>query len=85
MIEIFYSLTGDRQSGRWWGVAGGVLSVIAGVIALVYPITSAVTLAWILGIFLIVYGVVMIGRVFVRPESRSAAGRTSGEPTLAAG
>lgn len=85
VIEIFYSLTGDRQSSRWWGVGGGVLSVIAGIIVLTYPITSAVTLAWILGVFLIVYGAAMIGRVFVRPESRSAAGQVTGKATPATG
>ncbi|MGQ0775543.1 MAG: HdeD family acid-resistance protein [Pseudonocardiales bacterium] len=85
VIEIFHSLAGDRQSGRWWGVVGGVLSVIVGIIVLTYPITSAVTLAWILGIFLIVYGAVMVGRVFVGSESRSTAGQVSGNAAPATG
>lgn len=66
-------------------MVGGALSVIVGIIVLTYPIASVVTLAWILGIFLIVYGVVMIGRVLVRSESRSAAGQVSNQATPATG
>jgi uncharacterized membrane protein HdeD (DUF308 family) len=42
----------------------GVLSVIAGILVIMWPGLSLVTLAFVLGFWLIVYGVMEIGLAF---------------------
>ncbi|MFV0427719.1 MAG: HdeD family acid-resistance protein [Beutenbergiaceae bacterium] len=49
-------------------VAAGVLGVIAGIIALVNPIGSAVVLAWVLGIWLVARGVLFIISAFTTED-----------------
>ena len=68
VIGIFFLIQGvmtfigafARKAGRNWGIASGILGIIAGLIVLTYPISSAVTLALIAGIWLIILGVMQI-------------------------
>lgn len=62
VIEIFHGFTGEAGSGRGWHIAGGLLSVIAGIIVLAYPAASLATLAWVMGVLLVFYGAIAIGR-----------------------
>lgn len=48
--------SGTNQRGRSPGKAGGVFAMLVGVLILLFPGTSLVVLAWILGIWLIVFG-----------------------------
>jgi len=51
----------DRQfPGRGWTIFFGVISMIAGIIVLAYPFHSIVTLALVVGIWLIILGVMEI-------------------------
>jgi uncharacterized membrane protein HdeD (DUF308 family) len=50
----------------------GVLSILAGIVVLAYPGISLVTLALVLGVWLIIYGVMEIALAF---RVRSAVGR----------
>ena len=68
VIGVFFLIQGvmtfigafARKAGRNWGIASGILGIIAGLIVLTYPISSAVTLALIAGIWLIILGVMQI-------------------------
>jgi uncharacterized membrane protein HdeD (DUF308 family) len=68
VIGIFFLIQGvmtfigafARKRGRNWGIASGLLGIIAGIIVLTYPISSAVTLALIAGIWLIILGVMQV-------------------------
>ena len=68
VIGIFFLIQGvmtfigafARKAGRNWGIVSGILGIIAGLIVLTYPISSAVTLALIAGIWLIILGVMQI-------------------------
>lgn len=81
IVEIVHGFTGEHGSGRGWQIAGGLLSVIAGVIVLVYPGASLVTLAWVMGLLLVFYGAIAIGRAIFAGRSATgtapAAGRAS--------
>jgi uncharacterized membrane protein HdeD (DUF308 family) len=44
--------------GRGWAIFFGVISVIAGVVVLAYPFDSIVTLALVVGVWLVILGVV---------------------------
>ncbi|MDT5201551.1 MAG: hypothetical protein QOH34_3073, partial [Mycobacterium sp.] len=50
---------GDRGfPGRGWAIFFGVISIIAGVVVLAYPFDSIVTLALVVGVWLVILGVV---------------------------
>jgi uncharacterized membrane protein HdeD (DUF308 family) len=50
----------ERKEGRNWRLFSGILGIIAGVIILAYPISSAVTLAFIGGIWLVILGITQV-------------------------
>ena len=48
------------KQGRNWGIAMGILGILAGIVILTYPISSAVILAQIGGIWLVILGIMQI-------------------------
>jgi uncharacterized membrane protein HdeD (DUF308 family) len=50
----------SQKQGRNWRIFSGILGVIAGIIILTYPISSAVTLAFIGGIWLVILGITQV-------------------------
>ena len=80
VIGIFFLIQGvmtfvgafARKEGRNWGILSGLLGIIAGLIVLIYPISSAVTLALIGGIWLIILGIIQVVAGF---QLRSARNR----------
>jgi uncharacterized membrane protein HdeD (DUF308 family) len=72
-IELFTSLSHREMPNRGWTAAMGVLSVLAGIIVLIYPGPSLLTLSVVLGIWLLVYGLMEIMAAFrLRGLSHSA-------------
>jgi uncharacterized membrane protein HdeD (DUF308 family) len=63
-IELFTALSRRDMPERGWTVAMGVLSILAGIVVLVYPAPSLLTLSIVLGIWLLVYGVMEIAAAF---------------------
>ena len=51
------AISEPRVPGRGWAIFFGVISLIAGVVVLAYPFDSIVTLALVVGIWLIILGV----------------------------
>ena len=58
-VMTFVAAFATKQ-GRNWRILSGLLGIIAGVIILTYPISSAVTLALIGGIWLVVLGITQV-------------------------
>jgi uncharacterized membrane protein HdeD (DUF308 family) len=48
------------NSGWVWGIIGGALSILFGILVLIWPGTGLVTIIWIIGIWAIVWGVTLI-------------------------
>ncbi len=71
-VEIFNALAHRDYPNRGWTGFMGVLSILAGIVVLAYPGISLVTLALVLGVWLIIYGVMEIAAAF---RVRSAVGR----------
>ena len=49
---------------EWSLVVGGALSVILGIIVFFIPVTAILTFVWLLGVFAIIYGIVLLVRAF---------------------
>lgn len=49
----------DHQEGRGWNIFGGIVSLLLGIIILVTP-GDIVVLAWVMGIFLVISGIMAV-------------------------
>jgi uncharacterized membrane protein HdeD (DUF308 family) len=74
--EVAVAFSGRTVPGRGWYVVLGILSVIGGVVALAWPFDSIVVLAFVTGVWLIVFGVVRIVQSFGIRKDATAAGKT---------
>ena len=74
-IEIFTALSHRRTPERGWTVGMGVLSVVAGIIVLVFPGLTLVGLAVILGVWLAVFGMMEIVAAFRLRQVRGTVPR----------
>jgi uncharacterized membrane protein HdeD (DUF308 family) len=63
-VETFAALSHRGMRGRGWTIFMGLLSILAGVVVLVYPAISLATLAVVLGFWLLVYGAMEIVLAF---------------------
>ncbi|MGW5572716.1 HdeD family acid-resistance protein [Nocardia thailandica] len=76
---LFAALSEPSYDGRGWQIFYGVISAVAGVILIVWPIGSLSTLVVVVGIFLIVIGVMEVVTAFgVRSDAKkldAAVGR----------
>jgi uncharacterized membrane protein HdeD (DUF308 family) len=63
-IELFTALSQRGMPERGWTAATGVLSVLAGLVVLIYPGESLLTLSIVLGIWLLIYGGMGVGAAF---------------------
>ncbi|HEY6408054.1 MAG TPA: DUF308 domain-containing protein, partial [Ktedonobacteraceae bacterium] len=62
IIAAFFVSTGFGR--EWTLVAGGVLSILLGIIMFFVPVASILAFVWLLGIFAIIYGIVLLVRAF---------------------
>ena len=62
-----------RGDGSGWLTLNGVLSVIAGILLVVWPDIGAVTLALVFGIYLLVYGFSLLVSSAATPRGRDVA------------
>ncbi|MGK8488747.1 HdeD family acid-resistance protein [Nocardia asiatica] len=68
------ALSEPGMPGRWWQVLFGVVTAIAGVVLIVWPVSSVATLAVLAGVWLIIIGIMEIIVAFgVRREARVAS------------
>jgi uncharacterized membrane protein HdeD (DUF308 family) len=72
-VELFTALSRRGMRGRGWTATMGILSVLAGIVVLVYPGITLVVLAVVLGVWLLVFGAMQI---FLAFQIRSLAGHS---------
>ncbi len=72
VTELFVAIGHPEVRNRGWVIISGILSVVAGAIVVLYPGISLVFLTLVLGFWLIIFGISLIGRGFVL---RSAVNR----------
>jgi uncharacterized membrane protein HdeD (DUF308 family) len=74
LIEMVSAIADSSTPSRGWRIFGGILSVLAGLVVLVWPGITPFVLIWVLGIFLVVYGIILIISSFgVRSAGREMA------------
>jgi len=65
IIEFFVAIDQRGAPARGLNAAMGILSFIAGVIVLSWPSPTLLVLVWVLGVWLVVYGLVGIAGAFM--------------------
>jgi uncharacterized membrane protein HdeD (DUF308 family) len=75
VVEISGSRTLSRlgTGGAGWLVAGGLLSIVAGVLLVVWPDIGAVTLAIVFGAYLAVYGGMLLASAALAPKGANVS------------
>ncbi|MEV0246977.1 HdeD family acid-resistance protein [Nocardia sp. NPDC050712] len=69
--SLMSAISEPRLPGRGWMGVFGALTTIAGIVLIIWPFASAVTLAWVAGICLVVLGIMEIITAFrVRSDAR---------------
>jgi uncharacterized membrane protein HdeD (DUF308 family) len=64
IIEFFGSLGDPGLPDRGWRIFGGLITAIAGAIILFWPAPSVAVLAWVAGLWLVIYGVIGVFQAF---------------------
>jgi uncharacterized membrane protein HdeD (DUF308 family) len=65
IVALVTAVRMNHADGNWgWLLFEGVLGIIAGIIAAVYPFAAAFALAWLLGAWAIITGVLAIASAF---------------------
>ena len=73
IIEFFVAVDHKGAPGRGVNIFMGILSFIAGVIVLSWPAPTLLVLVWVLGIWLVLYGLVGIAGAFMVRRAVKAA------------
>lgn len=61
VLEIIAGIRLRKQiKGEGWYIAGGILSILIGMLFLASPVSSALSLVWILGIYFLIAGIFFI-------------------------
>ena len=62
IFEVIAAFSVRATGVEWLLVLGGLLSIIIGIIFFLHPVASILTIVWLLGVFAIVYGVILVVR-----------------------
>ena len=65
--------SGLKGGKRVWLIILGVLSIVVGIVFFVYPVSGALAILWLVGLYLIVYGILRVIDGFTRPPEAEAA------------
>jgi len=78
VIELVIGIEHPELQGRGWMLISGVLSVLAGGVVLLFPGTSLVFLTYVLGFWLILFGIGLVVRGWtLRSVARTTAPRAA--------
>lgn len=75
MIAAAFRL--HRHYGRWWLLAGGIVSALFGVALLINPGLSALVLAWWMGAYAFAFGIALLILAFSLRGRHAASGGTA--------
>jgi len=64
VLEIVAAVHLHRAHGEWLLILNGVLSVLFGLFAIVWPGAGVLTLLWMIGVYAIVFGAVLLVLAF---------------------
>jgi uncharacterized membrane protein HdeD (DUF308 family) len=74
LLEIVAAIRLRHEiQGEWWLILGGIASVVFGVVLLISPVSGALAVIWLIGVYAIFFGVTLVMLGF---RLRSIAGQS---------
>jgi len=74
LMESLAAIADRGARSRWLSLASGILGIVAGIVVFAYPKISLVALTWILGFWVVLFGLLQIAAGFhARALARGAA------------
>jgi uncharacterized membrane protein HdeD (DUF308 family) len=74
IMEIIGAIQLRKEiDNEWWLIASGALSVLFGLVLIVFPGAGALGLIFVIGVYAIIYGVTLIGLAFRLKKHTHAA------------
>lgn len=70
-VALLVDAARGRTESRGWSIFMGIISLLAGLVAVFHPLSSATSLTWVLGIWLLVRGIMQIMEGFKHAEAGS--------------
>ena len=65
ILEIVAAVRLRKEiEGEWLLILGGIASVLFGILLVMNPSTGAITIAWLVGIYALIFGFIMLGLAF---------------------
>jgi len=65
-MEMEYALTFETEQYPWWLLLmGGILNIIIGILLLVNPAKTTIAFAWVLGLYWLVQGILILVAMFL--------------------
>ncbi len=66
LVQIFGSFQAKALGGSGWGwiLASGIVNVLFGLLLVVNPVTGVTAILWIVGIYAVIFGIMLIGSAF---------------------
>jgi len=86
ITALAFAAGGKGVPGRGWTIFFGIISLLAGLVVLAYPFDSIVTLALVVGIWLVVLGVLEVISGFgMRSDAKKVENAAGAAPQVLAG
>lgn len=66
LVDLLEGLFDSARQGdsRTFSILAGVLSVLAGVVTLLYPVSAGVAVVWVVGLYAVLYGSLIVAFAF---------------------
>lgn len=82
VVEILGAFrTGGAGGIEWLLIVSGVVSIIFGILLMVWPHLGLLALVWLIGIYAVIYGVIMLVRAISGTTTKQHYAPTGGIPT----
>jgi uncharacterized membrane protein HdeD (DUF308 family) len=63
-IDVLSAIADTSLEHRWWSAIGGLVTLAAGIIVVSWPAPTVTVVAWIGGLYLVIYGLFIFFRAF---------------------
>ncbi|SEG62536.1 Uncharacterized membrane protein HdeD, DUF308 family [Thermomonospora echinospora] len=78
VFEIVAAMALRREiEGEWWYAAGGAISVLLGFLLFIWPVSGALAVVWLIGLFSILFGAALV-TLSLRLRQQATAARPGG-------
>ena len=72
-IDVITAIADSTADHRGWLAVGGLLTLAAGIVVVAWPAPTVTVIAWISGLYLLIFGIFIVMNAFVMRSTAKAA------------